>query len=123
MTASRGRVGDAGPSVELKIPMRPRGGHFPGFPEPRRTAEKALVAVIQEAHVQGIFTSSVGELVKVLRDDRHDQEPGLAPARRGRRARQCISVVRDRVRLGYRFSMPSQFLIFSTTRGSTTTCH
>lgn len=53
-------------SIELKIPKLRRGSYFPEFLEPRRTAEKALAAVIQEAYVQGISTRSVDELVKAL---------------------------------------------------------
>ncbi|ESX16952.1 transposase ISRm25b, partial [Mesorhizobium sp. LSJC255A00] len=40
--------------------------YFPGFLEPRRMAEKALTAVIQEAYVQGISTRSVDDLVKAM---------------------------------------------------------
>ena len=40
-------------TVELKIPKLRKGSYFPGFLEPRRIAEKALTAVIQEAYVQG----------------------------------------------------------------------
>jgi putative transposase len=36
-------------SVELRIPKLRKGSYFPGFLEPRRMAEKALTAVIQEA--------------------------------------------------------------------------
>jgi putative transposase len=53
-------------SVELKIPKLRQGSYFPEFLEPRRTAEKALTAVIQEAYVQGISTRSVDDLVKSL---------------------------------------------------------
>jgi putative transposase len=53
-------------TVELKIPKLRKGAYFPGFLEPRRTAEKALAAVIQEAYVQGISTRSVDELVKAM---------------------------------------------------------
>jgi putative transposase len=53
-------------SVELRIPKLRRGSYFPGFLEPRRMAEKALTAVIQEAYVQGISTRSVDDLVKAL---------------------------------------------------------
>lgn len=53
-------------SVDLKIPKLRKGSYFPGFLEPRRTAEKALAAVIQEAYVQGISTRSVDELVKAM---------------------------------------------------------
>ena len=53
-------------SIELKIPKLRQGSYLPGFLEPRRTAEKALVAVIQEAYIQGISTRSVDELVKAM---------------------------------------------------------
>ena len=53
-------------SVELKIPKLRQGSYFPEFLEPRRTAEKALTAVIQEAYVQGVSTRSVDELVKAM---------------------------------------------------------
>ncbi len=51
-------------SVELKLPKLRQGRYFPEFLEPRRTAEKALTAVIQEAYVHGISTRSVDDLVK-----------------------------------------------------------
>ena len=53
-------------TVELRIPKLRKGSYFPGFLEPRRLAEKALTAVIQEAYVQGISTRSVDELVKAM---------------------------------------------------------
>ena len=53
-------------TVELRIPKLRKGSYFPSFLEPRRTAEKALTAVIQEAYVQGISTRSVDDLVKAL---------------------------------------------------------
>ncbi len=53
-------------TVELRIPKLRHGAYFPAFLEPRRMAEKALTAVIQEAYVQGISTRSVDELVKAL---------------------------------------------------------
>ena len=53
-------------AVDLRIPKLRRGSYFPFFLEPRRTAEKALIAVIQEAYVQGISTRSVDELVKAM---------------------------------------------------------
>jgi putative transposase len=53
-------------TVELRIPKLRRGSYFPGFLEPRRMAEKALAAVIQEAYVQGVSTRSVDELVKAM---------------------------------------------------------
>src|SRR6185312_8519089 len=53
-------------SIDLKIPRLRKSSYFPGFLEPRRTAEKALAAVIQEAYVQGVSTRSVDELVKAM---------------------------------------------------------
>jgi transposase-like protein len=53
-------------TVELRIPKLRRGSYFPGFLEPRRLAEKALTAVVQEAYIQGISTRSVDDLVKAL---------------------------------------------------------
>ena len=53
-------------TVELRIPKLRKGSYFPGFLEPRRLAEKALTAVIQEAYVQGISTRSVDNLAKAM---------------------------------------------------------
>jgi putative transposase len=53
-------------SVDLRIPKLRRGSYFPAFLEPRRTAEKALAAVIQEAYIQGVSTRSVDELVRSM---------------------------------------------------------
>jgi transposase-like protein len=53
-------------TVELRIPRLRKGSYFPGFLEPRRMAEKALTAVIQEAYIQGISTRSVDDLVQAM---------------------------------------------------------
>jgi transposase-like protein len=53
-------------TVELRIPKLRKGAYFPGFLEPRRMAEKALAAVIQEAYIQGVSTRSVDELIKAM---------------------------------------------------------
>lgn len=53
-------------SVPLRIPKLRQGSYFPPFLEPRRTAEKAMAAVIQEAYVQGVSTRSVDELVRAM---------------------------------------------------------
>jgi putative transposase len=53
-------------TVELRIPKLRTGSYFPCFLEPRRLAEKALTAVIQEAYIQGISTRSVDDLVKTM---------------------------------------------------------
>jgi transposase-like protein len=46
-------------SIDLRIPKLRRGSYFPGFLEPRRTPEKPLVAVVQQASIQGVSTRSV----------------------------------------------------------------
>src|SRR5580658_106693 len=53
-------------TVELRIPKLRKGSYFPTFLEPRRMAEKALTAVIQEAYIHGVSTRSVDDLVKAM---------------------------------------------------------
>jgi putative transposase len=53
-------------TVELRIPKLRKGSYFPAFLEPRRVAEKALTAVIQEAYIQGVSTRSVDDLVQAM---------------------------------------------------------
>jgi len=51
--------------VDVMIPNLRKDTCFPEFLEPRRAAEKAVTAVIQEAYVQGLSTRSV-DLVKAM---------------------------------------------------------
>jgi putative transposase len=53
-------------TLNLKIPKMRTGAYFPGFLEPRKTVEKALVAVIQEAWINGVSTRKVDELVQAM---------------------------------------------------------
>ena len=53
-------------TLNLRVPKLRQGSYFPGFLEPRRTSEKALVAVIQEAWIGGVSTSRVDELVQAM---------------------------------------------------------
>jgi putative transposase len=53
-------------TVELRIPKLRKGSYLPAFLEPRRLAEKALAAVVQEAYVHGVSTRSVDDLVKAM---------------------------------------------------------
>ncbi len=53
-------------TVESRIPKLRQGSYFPGFVEPHRMGEKALAAVIQEAHIQGVSTRSVDDLVRAM---------------------------------------------------------
>jgi putative transposase len=53
-------------TVELKVPRVRDGSYFPSLLEPRRRAERALSAVVQEAYVHGVSTRKVDDLVKAL---------------------------------------------------------
>ncbi|WP_448190482.1 IS256 family transposase, partial [Azospirillum sp. sgz301742] len=52
--------------LQLRIPKLRQGSYFPPFLEPRKTAERALVAVIQEAWIGGVSTRRVDELVQAM---------------------------------------------------------
>src|SRR6201747_454955 len=70
-------------TVELRIPKLRRGSYFPGFLEPRRMAEKAPTAVIQEAYVQGISTRSVDDLVQAM---------GMSGISKSQVSRLCVEI-------------------------------
>ena len=70
-------------TVELRIPKLRKGSYFPAFREPRRMAEKALAAVIQEAYVQGVSTRSVDELVKAM---------GMTGISKSQVSRLCVEI-------------------------------
>ena len=53
-------------NVELRIPKLRRGSYFPSFLEPRRAVETALTAVIREAHVHGVSTRAMDDLVQAM---------------------------------------------------------
>lgn len=53
-------------SLQLRIPKLRQGSYFPPFLEPRKTSERALVAVIQEAWIGGISTRRVDDLVQAM---------------------------------------------------------
>jgi putative transposase len=53
-------------SIDLQIPKLREGSYFPAILEPRRRADQALHAVIQEAYVAGVSTRKVDQLVKSL---------------------------------------------------------
>ena len=52
--------------LQLRIPKLRQGSYFPPFLEPRKTSEKALVAVIQEAWIGGVSTWRVDDLVQAM---------------------------------------------------------
>ena len=53
-------------TMELHIPKVREGSYFPSLLEPRRRSEKALLAVIQQAYVEGVSTRRVDDLIKAL---------------------------------------------------------
>ena len=52
--------------MELSVPRVRDSSYFPSLLEPRRRAERALSAVVQEAYVHGVSTRNVDDLVKAL---------------------------------------------------------
>ena len=55
-----------GHGSNLKVPKLRQGSYFPGFLEPRKPSEKALVAVVQEAWISGVSTRKVDDLVQAM---------------------------------------------------------
>jgi len=53
-------------TVELAIPRLRTGSYFPSFLEARRRSEHALLAVIQQAYIEGVSTRRVDDLVRSL---------------------------------------------------------
>jgi putative transposase len=71
-------------TLQLRIPkLRTGPAYFPPFLEPRKTSEKALVAVIQEAWIGGVSTRRVDELAQAM---------GLAGIDKSRVSRLCKEI-------------------------------
>jgi len=68
--------------IALEIPKLRKGSYLPSFLEPRRTAEKALVAVIQEAYVHGRLDPLCGRPREGHGRGRHVKKPGQSALRR-----------------------------------------
>jgi Transposase, Mutator family len=81
-------------AVELRIPKLRKSSCFPAFLEPRRMAEKALTAVIQEAYVHGVSTRSVDDLVT---DDRDPVDRACPAARLCAEAKDGQILVSSRI--------------------------
>jgi transposase-like protein len=60
-------------TIELAIPKLRQGSYFPSFIEPRRRVEKALLAVVQQAYIEGVSTRKVDDLLQGLGLDRLDK--------------------------------------------------
>ncbi len=70
-------------TLELAIPKLRTGSSFPSWLEPRRRSERALVAVVAEAYVQGVSTRKVEALVQSL---------GIAGMSKSEVSRLCASL-------------------------------
>ena len=53
-------------TIDLAIPRLRTGSYYPSFLEPRRRSEQALLAVIQQAYVEGVSTRRVDDLVRSM---------------------------------------------------------
>ncbi len=70
-------------TMNLSIPKVRDGSYFPSLLEPRRRAERALLAVVQEAYVLGVSTRRVEDLVDAL---------GIASLSRSEVSRICAAL-------------------------------
>jgi putative transposase len=70
-------------TVALAIPRVRDGSYFPSLLEPRRRAERALLAVVQEAYLAGVSTRRVEDLVEAL---------GIASLSRSEVSRICAAL-------------------------------
>ena len=73
-------------TVDLAIPKLRQGSYFPGWLEPRRRSERALVAVVAEAYVHGVSTRKVENLIQTL---------GIAGISKSEVSRLCASLDED----------------------------
>ena len=53
-------------TLDLQVPKVREGSYFPSLLEPRRRSERALLAVVQQAYVEGVSTRRVENLVQAL---------------------------------------------------------
>jgi len=70
-------------TIELAIPRVRDGSYFPSLLEPRRRAERALLAVVQEAYVAGVSTRRVEDLLAAL---------GIASLSKSEVSRMCAAL-------------------------------
>ena len=93
-------LADAGRHGRAAHPEAAQGfSYFPGFLEPRRMAEKALTAVIQEAYIQGVSTRSVDDLVQAMGGTGISKSQVSRLCAGDRRARERLPGPADRGRL------------------------
>jgi len=73
-------------ALQLRIPKLRQGSYFPPFLEARKSSEKALIAVIQEAWISGVSTRRVDDLVQAM---------GLSGISKSQVSKLCKSLPRD----------------------------
>jgi len=79
-------------TIPLDVPRVRDGGCLPSLLEPRRRAERALLAVVQEAYVSGVSTRRVDDLVRALGVGGISRERGQPDLRRARRRGRGVPV-------------------------------
>ena len=77
----------------MKVPRVRDSGYFPSLLEPRRRAERALSAVVQEAYIHGVSTRKVDELVRAL---------GMSGISKSRVSELCEQLDEEVARFGHR---------------------
>ena len=108
-------------TLQLRIPkLRAGPAYFPPFLEPRKTSEKALVAVIQEAWIGGVSTRKVDELVQAmgLSGIAKSTVSKLCKAR-GARSASAVALRPQRATSGSGPSWPGRWRASGPTSGST----
>ncbi len=78
-------------ALQLRIPKLRQGSYFPPFLEARKSSEKALIAVIQEAWIGGVSTRRVDELVQAMGLSGISKSQVFQAVQGDRRARPCLS--------------------------------
>ena len=76
-------------TLALQIPKLRQGSYFPSLLEPRRRAEQALLAVVQQAYIDGVSTRKVDALVQALGLD------GIDKSQVSRTCRELDELVRE----------------------------
>jgi putative transposase len=75
---------------ELRVPKIAWGIYFPSLLEPRRQTERALAAVVQEAHVKGVSTRKIDDPVRALGIDGISRPEASRIMGDGRRLTPCL---------------------------------
>jgi putative transposase len=78
-------------TIQLKVPKVREGSSYPSLLDPRKRAERALVAVVQEAYVQGVSTRRVDDLVQARGMNGVSKEPGISLVPRAGRGGGAVS--------------------------------